>query len=193
MGAINYSYDWNWKAAERELRQALQLNPNSALTHLWYSVLLTLTERHEEAISEAKRAQVLDPLSNYFSTVVGHALYWAGREDEAIEVLRMTITMNPNYFFSHYFLGVAYLGKSILKEAIAELEKAVDLSGGTPFLVALLATVYYEFGDKAKAERLFDSLKKRSRDEYVLPICFYLIHKVRGDKDKAFEWLKRAC
>ena len=193
LGVINMNYDWNWKAAEREFKQALQLNPNSADIHMNYSILLTFTERNEEAIAEAKRSQELDPLSSYINSLVGHTLHFAGQYDEAIEVLRMTIMMNPNYFFSHLALGRVYLQKSMIEEAIAEYEKAVDLSGGAPRAVASLVTAYYEFSKKAKAEKLFDSLKQRSRDEYIPPICFYLIHKVRGDQDQAFEWVKRAC
>jgi len=101
--------------------------------------------------------------------------------------------MNPNYFFAHYCFGFAYRGKSMIEKAIAEFEKAVELSGGVPMMVANLAAAYYESGQKAKAEKLFDSLKQRSRDEYVPPAFFYLIHKVRGDLDQAFEWLERAC
>ena len=81
----------------------------------------------------------------------------------------------------------------MFEEAIAEFEKAVELSCENPKVVTFLATTYYEFGKKAKTEKLFDSLKQRSRDEYVPPILFYWIHKVRGDQDKAFEWLERAC
>ncbi|MBA7689152.1 hypothetical protein ES703_97654 [subsurface metagenome] len=193
LGVRYMNYDWNWKAAEREYKQALQLDPNYALTHMQYSFLLSFTERHEEAIAEAKRAQELDPLSSYINACAGIIFYNDGRFDEAIEVSRMTITMNPNYFSSYLFLGFAYQGKSMLEEAIAEYEKAVDLSGGTPMTVAVLASAYYEFGKKAKAEKLFDSLKQRSRDEYVPSMCFYLIHKVRGDLDQAFESLERAC
>ncbi len=193
LGIINANYDWNWKAAEQEFKQALQLNPNYALIHLRYSISLTFTGRHEESIYEIKRAQELDPLSSYINAIVGHIFSHAGRYDEAIEVLRMTITMNPNYWLSHYFLGYAYIGKSMIEEAIAEFEKAVDLSGGAPLVVSKLAAAYYESGKKAKTEELLASLEQRSRDGYVQPICFYVIHKVRGDQDKAFEWMKRAC
>jgi len=193
LGVINMNYDWNWKAAEREFKQALQLNPNSAIIHFQYAALLTYNERHEEAIAEAKRAQELDPLSSYFNAMLGNVLYHAGMYDEAIEVLRVTITMNPNYFLSHWVLGWAYRGKSMFEEAIAEFEKAVELSGGAPVAVTHLSIAYYESGKKAKAEKLFDSLKQRSRDEYVPPFLFYYIHRVRGDQDQAYEWLERAC
>ena len=193
LGIINMNYDWNWKAAEREFKQALQLNPNSALTHIQYSSLLTITERHKEAISEAKQAQELDPLSSFINALVGNAFYYARQYDRAIEELQMTLTMNPNYFLAHYFLGLAYRGKSMIGEEIAKHEKAVDLSGGDPLMIAALATAYYESGKKEKTEKLFDSLKQMSKYEYVHPICFYLIHKVRGDQDQAYEWVERAC
>jgi len=193
LGAINMNYDWNFKAAEREFKQALQLNPNSALNHLWYSTLLTLTERHDEAIYEAKLAQELDPLSSFINAMVGCTFSNASQYDKAIEELQMTLTINPNYMLTHNHLGWAYRGKSMIEEAIVEFEKAVDLSGGTSYQVAFLAITYYEFGKKEKAENLFDSLKQRQRDEYVPPMCFYLIHRARGDKDQAFEWLERAC
>jgi len=192
LGIINMNYDWNWKVAEREFKQALQLNPNYVLTHMWYSFLLIFTERNEEAIAEAKRSQELDPISVFINTNVGLVFLYGGRYDEAIEVLQMTIAMNPNYFFSRNLLGLAYRGKSMIEEAIAEYEKAFDVSGGTPRAVMALATTYYEFGEKAKADKLFDSLKQRQRDEYVPPTFFYFIHLARGDQDQAFEWLERA-
>ena len=58
--------------------------------------------------------------------------------------------------------------------------------------MASLAITYYEFGEKAKAEQLFDSLMQRSRDEYFSPMLFYWIHKARGELDLAYEWLERA-
>ena len=154
---------------------------------------MILTEHNEEAISEAKRAQELDPLSSLINAVVGITFTFGSRYDDAIEVLRMTITMNPNYFLSHHYLGITYWAKLMFEEAIAEFEKAVDLSGGAPVAVTWLAITYYEFGKKAKAEKLIESLKQRSRDEYVPPICFFYINQVLGAQDKAFDWLERAC
>ena len=187
------NYYWNWKAAERDFKQALQINPNSALIHLYYSFLLTVTERNEEAISEVKRAQELDPLSFYINGNAGLIFIYGGYYDKAIEIAQMTITMNPNFFYSYHLLGLAYSAKSMNNEAVAGFEKAVDLSGGNPYLMAALAVHYYEIGKQDETEKLYVSLKKRSEDEYVPPICFYWIHKVRGDQDQSFEWLKRAC
>jgi tetratricopeptide (TPR) repeat protein len=185
-------YDWNWTVAEQEFKHALQLNPNSSRAHLYYSFFLTFTDRHDEAIAEAKQAQKLDPLSNFINTECGLAYFYAGQFDRAIEELQMTIAINPNYFITHFHLGRVYSGKSMFKEAIEEYEKAIDLSGGTPVVLSWPACAYYEIGKKEQAEKLIDSLKQRSKQEYVPPMCFFVYHQTRGDHDQAYKWLERA-
>jgi len=193
LGFINFNYYWNWKKAELHFKQALQMNPNESLIHIYYSFLLTCTGRHEEAISEAKRAQELDPLSSYINTLVGVAFKWASQCDRTIEECRMVTSINPNYYYASYLIGTAYWDKSMIKEAITELEKAVDLSDGVLHVVSCLTACYYLIGKKDQADKLFYSLKKKLKTEYVPAMCFYLIHKVRGEEDLAFEWLERAC
>ena len=62
-------YDWDWPSAEREFKRAIELNPNSALSHQQYSECLLTRARFDESIAEAERAQELDPLS---PAIVGH-------------------------------------------------------------------------------------------------------------------------
>jgi adenylate cyclase len=193
LGVVNAFYSWNWKEAEQNYKHAIQINPNSSQIHMDYSWFLVLTGRHEEAISEAKRAQELDPLSVFINTYTGVVFEYAGQVDRAIEEYRMVLKINQNYFLPHYHIGGAYSKKGMVKESIAEYEKAVDLSDGTPLAIAALVCTYYQIGKIDQAEKLFDSLKKRSETEYVPATSFYLIHRVRGEEVIALEWLKRAC
>jgi TolB-like protein/Tfp pilus assembly protein PilF len=193
LGSINTYYYWDWKEAERNFKQALQLNPNSILAHIYYSFLLTFTDRHENAIYEAKRAQELDPLSPFINTHVGVAFYYTGQYDRAIEEYRMSLTINPNYFLTHYKLGEAYWAKAMIKEAISEYEKAVELSDSSPIVKTSLMLSYYSIGKEGQAEKLFYDLKKRSGTEYIPASTFALIYGFRGEEDLALEWLKRAC
>ncbi len=193
LGIINTFYYWNWTEAERNFRHALQINPNASLIHIYYSCLLTCAGRHEEAISETKRAQELDPLSVFINTFRGVAFAYAGRFDDAIKEYRLTLEINANYFFAHNQLGMSYFGKSMLKEAVAEYEKSVDLSNGNPYATAFLVFSYYLTGKKDQADKLFESLRKRSETEYVPATSFYLIHYVRREEELALEWLKKAC
>ena len=193
LGFIHAFYDWNWREAEKEFKQALELSPNNAENHMVYSNFLTISQRHEVAIVEANRAQELDPLSSYINAERGSAFLFAGQFDRTIEELRKALKIDPDYHYLHFYLGSCYAGKSMFEEAIEEFEKAVELSGKVHICVLSLAIAYYEIGKRVEAEKLFESLKERSKDEYVPSICFFFIHLVQGEKDKALEWLERAC
>jgi adenylate cyclase len=193
LGVCNLDYYWNRKKAELNFTEALQLNPNSALIHIQYSLMLSSAGRHQEAISEAKRAQELDPLSSHINTYVGQTFYFDSQFDRAIEEFKSVISLNPNYYLAHSYLAGAYMGKSKPLKALEEVKKAYKLSNGVPQTVAFLAVAYYYANKKKKSEELFDSLKKRSTTEYIPATCFFMIHKVRGEEDLAFEWLERAC
>lgn len=192
LGFIYSHYDWNWKSAEQEFKQALQLNLNHAMTHFYYSIFLFFTGRNKEAIIEAMRARELDPLSSFINAFFGHALFYVGRYDESIEELRNTITLNPNFWYSHYCLGITYIGKSMYKEAILEIERAVKLSDVAPNVVTWLAVTCYGSGDKNRAKELFASLKARMKREYIPPTCFSYIYFIFGDLDQAYLWLEKA-
>jgi TolB-like protein/Tfp pilus assembly protein PilF len=193
LGVCNLDYYWNWKKAEPNFQQALQLNPNSALIHIQYSFLLSSTGRHKEAITEAKRAQELDPLSSYINTYAGRAYYSDSQFDKAIEVLKMVNSHNPGYYLAHSSLAFAYVEKSKPLKALLELKLAYELSNGIPLMASLLAVANYYLNKKKKSEKLLDSLNKRSISEYIPATSFYMIHKARGENDLAFEWLERAC
>jgi len=193
LGLVYAFYDWNWKLAEGELKQALQLNPGSAVVHMSRSWLLSLTQRHDDAVIEARRAQELDPLSNIVNAHVGFACIWGSQYDNAIEELQMTLTMDPSFYLAHYYLGLAYRGKSMIEEAVAEFEKAVELGPGTLWPATILATTYFMIGKKAEGERLFQSLKRRSQHEYVPPMGLFYMYLARRELDQALFWLEQAC
>ena len=79
---------WEWAAAERDFKRAIELNPNLALAHRWYASFLSMVGRHEQALTEIQRARELDPLSPGVNATVGYLHYLARRYDDAIEVLR---------------------------------------------------------------------------------------------------------
>jgi serine/threonine protein kinase/Flp pilus assembly protein TadD len=185
--------DWNWKEAENEFEKALQLDPNNVENRLWYSYFLIFSGGSEEAIIEARKVQELDPLSSVINSGIGLALLHGEQYDTAIEELRAALKIDPDYHQSHLYLGYCLFQESLFEEAIVEFEKAVELSGSAPFQVMVLAVAFYEIGRKVEAEKLFESLKDRSKDEYVPPLCFFYIHRVQGEKEMAFEWMEQAC
>jgi TolB-like protein/Tfp pilus assembly protein PilF len=193
LGIINYNYYWKWKKAELHFKKALQMNPNSSIIHITYSHLLTCTGRHEEAISEAKLAQELDPYSSDITTFLGNAYYYDRQFDKAIKIYKTAVSINPNDYLAHSGLASVCIEKLKFKKAFSEFNKAFELSDGVPLMVSGQAVLYYMIGRKKKSEKLLEDLKVRRSTEYVPATCFYMIYKVRGEQDLAFEWLERAC
>jgi Flp pilus assembly protein TadD len=75
--------------------------------------------------------------------------------------------------------------------AIAELEKSVQLSGGSPTCVANLARAYAAFGRRSEAEKLLGDLKKRSSPSASLASQIAIVYAALGDRDQAMNWLER--
>jgi tetratricopeptide (TPR) repeat protein len=105
----------------------------------------------------------------------------------------MTLRIIPDFYLAHYYLGLAYRAKSMIDEAIAEYEKAVDLNAKATFPAMILASAYFESGRKAEGESLLEKLEQRSKAEYMPPMGYFYIHLARGEPDIALEWLKQAC
>ncbi len=191
MSSFELFYNWNWEAAEKECIKALQLNSNSAPSHNFYSFYLTMAKRDEEAIKEAELAVELDPLSSFFNTWHGAALLYAHQYDKGIEVLQKTVKMYPSDWLALYHLGHTYEAKSMVREAMEEYEKVLQLSNWHG-AVSNLATSYYLIGEKEKAEKLYNNLEQRSKKEYVPPTALYSYQLVKGDMDQAYKWLQKA-
>ncbi len=184
--------DWDWSGAERQFKRALELNPNYAEAHEWYSQYLAAMGRFEESIAVGKRAQQLDPVSPGISRSLGFNYYLVRRYDQAIEEYQRALELDPNFVIAHWLLGLAYANKSMFEQAIAESRKAVELSGHGPGAVGGLGYVYAASGRRDEAQQVLGELKELAKRRYVSPFSVAAIYARLGDKDAAFEWLEKA-
>jgi serine/threonine protein kinase/tetratricopeptide (TPR) repeat protein len=189
LAMVKWDYDWDFAGAEREFKQALELNPNYASVHQWYAEYLATMGRHEEAIAEAKRAREIDPLSLIINTVEGFIFYLARKYDLAIEKLRKTLEMDPNFARAHLYLGQAYVEKRRYEEAIAEFQKAATLSGNSPETLALLGYANAVSGKKSEAQKIVKELSER---RYTSPYWMAVVHTSLNEKDQALARLEDA-
>jgi TolB-like protein len=185
--------DWDWAAAEREGKRAIELNPNWSFGHLAYAQVLSHFGRDEEAIAEGTRARELDPLSSMVNSLCAQYLYSARRYDEAIQRLQKTLELDPDFWIAHLFLGEVYIQKRQFSEALAELNKASELSGGNAEAVSMIGYAWARSGDSIKAGAILKELKSAARERYVPPTHLAALSYVAGEQDEAFTWLDRAC
>jgi TolB-like protein/DNA-binding winged helix-turn-helix (wHTH) protein/Flp pilus assembly protein TadD len=184
-------FDWNFAAAEKEFRRAIELNPSYATAHHWYAWHLSLLGRNSEAISEMKKAKDLDPLSLIINADLAELYLIAHSYDESIQQSRRTIEMDANFALAHNQLAQAYLQKQMFDEAVAELQKAIKISGGSPTFTANLARTYAAMGRKNEAGELLDDLKKHSSPGYSRASEIAAVYVALGDNDRAMTWLEK--
>jgi TolB-like protein/Tfp pilus assembly protein PilF/predicted Ser/Thr protein kinase len=186
-------YDWNWADADREFQRALALNPNDATIHHRYSRYLSSLGRIDDALSEIKKAQELDPLSPVIKANVGVIYYFGRQYDLAIVQLRKVLDEHPDFSVAHWGMGLVYEQKGMSPDAIAELEKA-DAIGKhrSTNTLASLGHAYAIAGQKSKARQILSEMEGRSKREPISSYQFALVFAGLDDKDQALAALEKA-
>ena len=193
VGLINLYFDWDWDAAEKHMRRAVELSSQSARAHYGLSLWLLVQQRHQEAIQEADYALELDPLSLPMNFNVGYLNYFAGNNDRAIAQFEKVLEMDSSFMQASLILCPAYLRKRMPAEALATVEKALPQSGNWSSLRAMLAIVHAGSGRTSQAVEILEKLKKEGASVPLLSYSAAIIFNVLGDKEQALDWLEKAC
>lgn len=192
LASVKTDYEWDWEGGEKEALRAIELNPNLPEAHAAHAELLWTTGRFDESIQEGKRALELDPLSINYNTALAFTFFLARRYDQAIEQGAKILELDPKFIPAYYVRGVAYVKKSLYKEAMAEFEKGVSISPDDLGALTGLGYGYAVTGRRADAEKVLARLNELSKREFVSPVWMAKIYSGLGEKDKAFGSLERA-
>ena len=195
--ALGYAafFDWDWPGAEREFKRAIELNPNSALTHRRYAECLKTRLRFNESIAEAQRAQELDPLSPDIVSELGNVHFIAGQYDESIAQFQKALDLNPNIPVLRAMLALAYAMKRMYPQALAEYDKIANqdkvTAAGNQFVAGMLGWVYAVSGRRTAALKIAQEFKDLSAHSYVDFYWSGVIYAGLSDKDEAFRLLEK--
>jgi serine/threonine-protein kinase len=191
-GAHSLFYDWNWSVADRELRRAIELNPNLATAHDVHGQLLAALGRFDDAVRENQLAVELDPLSPLSGSNLAVIYYYARQHDRAIDQCRKTLELNPDYFFASLYKGSAHTQRRDYQEAIAELVKTRDLAGGLAPATAELAYVYAISGQRPLAQKMLRELEGLAARGHIDPYYIAVAHLGLDELGETFGWLDKA-
>jgi serine/threonine protein kinase/tetratricopeptide (TPR) repeat protein len=192
LAALLWLHDWRWEEAQTEFKHGLELSPTYATANHWYAEYLMTMGKHAEALAVMKISQESDPLSLIINVAAGWQLYCARRYDEAIEQLRRTVELDPDYPVTYWILGLLLRKMDRYELAITEGEKAVRLSGGSPLMRAALAYTFATAGRTDDALQILDDLTKLGKQKYVAPHFFAGIHIGLGENGRAIECLEKS-
>ncbi len=187
-GQCKFVYEWDWSGAERELKLALDLNPNSADVHQAYAFYLTTIGRSHEAIAEANRALELDPASIFFNKNLGQFLYLAREYDRAIEQLQKTLDLDPNFVTAYQWIGESYEQKGDYERTIVWDMK----SASTPEKIEELKKAHAASGWRGYWRKRLDLAQEDAKRGYSEPYHLATLYTRLGEKEQAFAYLYKA-
>jgi len=191
LGKVLFFSEIDLAGATREYKRAIELKPNDADAHHWFSNdSLAALGQFDEAIAEGKRSVELDPLSIVINADLGETFFYARRFDESVAQLRKTLEIDPTSFYAHDNLGIALQANGDLSGAIAEYEKAKQLSDN-PAVATFWAQAKAHTGDKDAARRMLSELDQISQHREVPSYLRALLYLSLNNKDEALRWLEQ--
>jgi serine/threonine-protein kinase len=186
LGAIKIN-ELDFPAAERAYQHALELNPNGRGAHASYAFFLMIAGRHDEALTQIRLAEQLDPLAFDIKISEGRVLLAARRYDEAIPFWQNLAKTPPDSPMIHFTLAQAYTFKGMHREALAEHEKIKALQGKYTDEFYLFALA--KAGKLTEARQELERLKKRAS---YSPAEFAVAYVALGEKEQALALLEKA-
>jgi serine/threonine protein kinase len=190
LGYFQFLFDWDWPAAERNLKRGLALNPNNVWAHAWFGCFLMGMSRFDEACTELRMALEMEPLSPIINALAG-AVTSVIHVDEGKKQMYRAIEMEPNLSLAHLWLGWIYLYPEAVDErAIEHLQSAVNL--GLIFALGWLGYVYARLGKKEEAFKILSQMDEISKERYISPLPRAVVYSGLEMHDQTFECLEKA-
>jgi serine/threonine-protein kinase len=191
LAVLKEDVDWDWAGAEAEYHRAIELNPNDAVTHHFYSLLLENLLRLPESMAENQKALALDPSSPQVNANEAGILVDMRRYDEAITKLNNLIAANPEFPPYYGYRAEAYWHQGNIDAFVADRVMATKKSGRTE-KAEVFESGYRKGKLRGACTGLIEFLKNESHTEYVSPYDIATLYALIDDRDHTFEWLEKA-
>jgi len=191
LAVVKEVVDWDWAGAEAEYHKAIELNPNDAISHHFYSVLLENLIRLPESLAENQKALALDPASPQPHANEAGILTDMRRYDEAIAKLNNLIAANPEFPPYYGYRALAYWRQGNLDAFVADQVMATKKAGRADE-AEVFESGYRKGKLKGACAALIELLKNKSQTAYVSPYEIATLYALRNDRNHTFEWLEKA-
>ena len=189
-GIIAVWTEWNWEKGEKEFLHALSINPNDAMTRIYYAHLLMHLQRTDESQSQGQRAAELDPLNPLLLGLYGVVLSDGGKWEAAYEACEKGLSLDPGNFFT----------TSVMEFVALRLEKyEVSYDASKQYLsnyldedaLKKIDRVYQEQDYQMIFKEVVDQMELKAQSSHIPPPDIAARYLFTGNKEKALEYLER--
>ncbi len=184
---IAYLMEWNWEKSEKEFLKALAINPSDAGSRVFYSHLLCILQRFDEAIPQAQLALELDPLNPNMK--IWYTVILMAVEDfhSALELAEEVAAADPNYIMAYSVIENAafYCGdyNKVMEATKHLLAETVDFKE--------VDRIFGESGFVAAYEEILRQLEELAQKEYMAPRAMAFYYMMVDRPDKAMDWIEK--
>lgn len=185
-------FEWDWETAQRELEEAMRLNPNYPWAPHWLGVLMCGRGHTRRGFELVEMSKDLDPLSPIINVGSGIPMHLAGRYDDAVACYRAVLETDPMLAPGHYYLGMSLEMRGDYEEALRSMRRAIEIAGPAPMFIGAMAHVLACAGRPAEAERLIEELHAAARQRYVSPYSFAVAYTGLRRNDEALPALEKS-
>jgi TolB-like protein/lipoprotein NlpI len=184
LGFVRCFVDWKFADGLSELKRAKELSPTNPTANDLLARIIVYVGRFDEAERQAREAVELDPLSTVTQSNLARVLFYAGKLDEADAAARKAAELQPAGAANHRWQVLIAAQRGDGPAALREAQLEPD-EGYRRFE---LAVAQYVVGDREAADAALADLLAKAREGFAYQIAE--VYAVRGEKDKAFEWLQ---
>jgi len=186
---VRAGHDWDWAAAAREYKRAVELTPDDIATLTNHALFLLDIGRRDEASATVERIrgldpQLVDPYLNYRLT---------GDPERYKQAAGELIASDPENWMGYWMSAFIHAREGEYEEAARRLQQQIPLMDGDVVdEVALLGYVYARMGRAAEARQMLDRLVELSRQgRYVSPVNKAWVHAGLGDVNPTLDLLRQ--
>jgi len=180
------------KKAEQSFKQAIDINPNYAMTYMWYGSLLQSSGDIEGAHKLFEQAYVLDPKSPVAAYNVAWCYYQEGSEKKAMDIFSQIISNDPYYPGAYNLVGDILATRGRLDESINMYKRALDVDPVNKGAIKGLLIANMDMGKIEQTQQWFDYASNQDSQFSAEDVSFMKARffATQGDINKALNSLK---
>jgi len=182
--------DWNWEKGEKAFLKALAINPNDAMSRIYYAHLLIILQRPNEALIQGELAVELDPLNPLILALYSGVLRSTGQFQKALEYAEMGLAINPKHGFSISKLKESLLAMGEYDKAF-EYRKIVLARFFSDELIRSFDQIHKEQGYVAAEKEIVHQFELLAQEKYVSAYVMASRHYSNKEYSKALDDLEQ--
>lgn len=187
-GIIAVWTEWNWEKGEKEFLHALSINPNDAMSRIYYAHLLMTLQRPDEALAQGQRAVDLDPLNSLIQALFAVVLTDVDNWKAAYNYCEKSLALDPENFFASNIMEMVAYHLERYDEAFEAIKIFLPLEDD---VMKDIEKIFKDKSYNAALEEVVHQMELLAQTKYVNPFDMAMRYSWLNQHEKALDWIEK--